>query len=45
MGEGRTHKVIADTMFDGTKVKGSDLSSIFAERIKRGWSNKPNYGW
>lgn len=45
MGEGRTHKVIADTMFDGTKTKGSDLNSIFAERIKRGWSNKPNYGW
>ena len=45
MGEGRTHKVIADNMFNGAKIKGSDIDSIFAEKIKRGWSNKPDYGW
>lgn len=45
MGEGRTHKVIAENMFDGAKVTPGDDYNIFTERIKRGWSNKPNYGW
>ena len=45
MGEGRTHKVIAENMFDGAKATPGDNYNIFTERIKRGWSNKPNYGW
>jgi len=45
MGEGRTHKVIAENMFDGAKIKGSDIDDVFVQKIKRGWSNKSNYGW
>ena len=44
MGEGRTHKVIADNMFDGAKMSAGESYSTTWDMIKRGWNKQPQLG-